>query len=211
VLEEVPQLGYLQVLRLSITLKRMEFRKQFQVIEKLFKHVPIMKMRVDSTGMGKNIAEDLGAAFHSRIEDVTFTNENKGDMASNLKLRMEDQSIAYPSDKDLMRQIHSIKRKTTDTSVVKFEVDQSERKAHHGDKFWALALASAAGQPAQMHRVTLLSKNITRKIANTDRIIQMPQERTFIKTNLIQGINYKKLPQPVKHVAEFNIGGMINL
>jgi len=209
VLEEVPNLDYLQVLRLGISMKRMTFRKQFDMICKLFQHVPILKMKIDSTGIGRNIAEDLQSKFHSRIEDINFTNENKGEMAANLKLRMEDQAIAYPSERDLIRQIHSIKRKVSETSVIKFEIPESERRSHHGDKFWALALGSSAGQPAQMHKVVLLSTNI-RKIAPNDRIIKLPPNRIFKRDTVIEGVNYKKIEMPPRVASEFAVDSLIS-
>ena len=68
-------------------------------------------------------------------------------MCVGLKIRMEDQMIGYPSDRDLIKQIHSIKREISQANQVKFSAQ--EDRTHHGDKFWSLALASDAGSPLQ--------------------------------------------------------------
>lgn len=202
VLEELPEYDYLQVVRLIISLKRASYRNQFETVDRLFKFVPVKSLKVDSTGIGDNLAEDLQRRFHSRVIDVNFNNENKGDMATNLKLRMEDRSLAYPNDRDLIRQIHSIKRKVSESSLVKYEVAPQDRRKHHGDKFWALALGSSAGEPAQMHKVTLVASQTGKPLGET-RLIPSTDTRLFKKTPVVYGVDFKKLPPPPKHDAEF--------
>jgi phage FluMu gp28-like protein len=203
VVEEIPEKGYLQILRLMISMKNVEFKSQFDAVVNLFGRTPILKMKIDYTGMGRNLGEDLERRYHSRIQNVTFNNENKSEMATNLKLRMEDQAIAYPNDRKLIRQVHSIKRKVTENANVKFDVDPSEKRMHHGDKFWALALASSAGEPAQMHRVRLIKGTISETPNNSKRLVKIPNKRMFNKTPTVLGVNYKKLPPPPMHDSEF--------
>ena len=199
--EEIPSEGNLQIVRLLVSMKKTEFRQQFNILDKIFGMIPIKKLKIDSTGMGRNLAEDLKRKFHSRIEDINFTNENKNGMATNLKLRMEDQSIALPSNRDLKRQIHSVKRVVSTNSIVKFEV--TKNRMHHGDKFWALALASSAGQPAQMHQVKLVTANTSMMVAGSKRMLVVPEKKTFVNTPAIDGIPYRQLPSPPKHNEEF--------
>lgn len=201
VIEELPSHDHLQIVRLLITMKRTEFRKQHNILKKLFKLVPIKLLKIDSGGMGQQMGENLRKAFHSRIDDLKFNNENKKDMATNFKLRLEDQSIAYPNDKDLIRQIHSVKRKVTENSVVKFEI--ARNRLHHGDKFWALALASSAGKPAEMHSIKLVTASAT-KVHGSHRIITTVPDKLFKGSPaVIHGTNWKKLPAPPRHANEF--------
>jgi len=92
-LDENPNLDHLQSVRLMLTMKKTEFRKQFDIISKLFKILPIRLLNVDSTGIGTNIGEDLRKRFGSRINDMKFNSENKGEMATNLKLRTAHQAV----------------------------------------------------------------------------------------------------------------------
>ena len=205
ILEEIPGLNYLQIVRLVISLKNVNYKKQFDMIEKLFNRVPIKLLKIDSTGLGDNLAEDLKRRFRSRIEDVKFTNPNKGELAINLKLRFEDQIIAIPNNRDLIRQIHSIKRKVMENALIKYEVDASEKRKHHGDMFWALALASSAGEPAQMYRVRLINTKLVSPILSK-RILSGIPSRTFNKIPMIGGISdYKKLPPPPNHYNDFTL------
>jgi phage FluMu gp28-like protein len=205
ILEEIPSQDFLQIERLNVTLKNATYRTQFNVVEKMFTLLPIRKMKVDSTGIGDNLSEDLKNRFRSRIEDVKFTNENKGDMASNLKIRFEDQSIAIANDRDLIGQIHSIKRKVTENAIIKYEVPSSERRKHHGDKFWALALASISGQPAQMYRVKLFGSDLSiGKTIKAERLLRGEIKRVSgVLPSFIS--NYRRELPPDIHSADLAI------
>jgi phage FluMu gp28-like protein len=203
VIEEVPRLNFLHVVRLMSTLKNTQYRLQFEYVQKLFSLLPIRLLRIDSTGSGDNLAEDLKKRFHSRIENVVFSNQNKGEMAVNLKIRMEDQILAIPNNRDLIRQIHSIKRKISENALIKYEIDNSEKRKHHGDKFWALALGSSAGEPAQMYRVKLFSSSLL-PVKTTGRIVTAPIVRIAGRTPAYIG-NYKNVPLPLKHFPEIGL------
>lgn len=206
IVEEVPEMNYFQSIRLIASMRKMEFRKQFQFICKLFKHLPIRLMKIDSTGMGKQLAEDLKKKFHSRIDPVHFTNEIKNDIATNFKFRLEDQTLGIPNDRDLIMQIYSIKRKVTEgNNTVRYEAEKS--KKHHGDKFWSLALASFSGEPAQMHRVKFVSAGILQpEHKSFNRLLKPEKHRNFIGMPMAVGsVDYKKLPMPPFHAGEFAI------
>jgi phage FluMu gp28-like protein len=210
IIDENSNLDHMQSVRLILTMKRTEFRKQFDIICKLFQLLPIRAMNVDSTGIGTNIGEDLRKKFGSRINDIKFNSENKGEMATNLKLRMEDQTIAIPSDRDLLRQIHSVKRIVSQNSVVKYEVQKS--RMHHGDKFWALALASIAGKPAEMIKLRMVTAHQA-VVSNTGRILKQENSRIFtgnpyvIDSPYMAGVakSMTSLTPPPKHFSEFEI------
>ena len=210
IIDENPELDYLQTVRLMISMKNTEFRKQFDIITKVFSMLPIRIMYVDSTGIGSNIGEDLRKTFGSRVNDLKFNTENKGEMATNLKLRMEDQTIAFPSDRDLKRQIHSLKRVVSSNSVVKYEVEKT--RMHHGDKFWALALASLAGKPAEMIKLKMVTAHSS-IIKNTNRLLKQNTSRIFIDNphnaaspHIIGGMkSIASLTLPPKHLSEFVI------
>ena len=203
VIEEVrDRNSILHVLRFMLTMRKTSFRAQFTHIKRLFNYVPIRMLRVDATGMGLNIAEDLSRKFYGRVNACHFTNENKGEMAKNLKLRFEERSIAIPDDRDLIRQIHSVKRKLTEASNVKFEVEKN--RLHHGDKFWALAMASAEGEPAQMHKVSMVdAKQMGTPVPKSVRLISDTSDRLFRENPRVSGseiMDFRRLTLPPAHV-----------
>ena len=80
----------------------------------------------------------------------------KEEAATNLKIRFESMTMAilndvrhhndgeYGSDiPKLMKQLNSIRRKSTQHGNFVFDVEKN--KEHHGDRAWALALASSMG------------------------------------------------------------------
>jgi phage FluMu gp28-like protein len=101
---------------------------------------------MDYTGLGMNMVETLEQEFGSKIEKVIFTNDIKEQMMTELHIAFEPTRdpphVTIPNDRDLLRQIHAIK-KSPITSGVKFDVDRDED--HHGDMAWSLALAWRAG------------------------------------------------------------------
>ena len=205
VLEEMPDMGFFQSVRLMASLRKMEFRRQYKFVEKMFKHLPIRALKIDSTGMGKQLSEDLHKVFRNRVIPVHFTNEIKNEIATNFKFRLEDQGIGIPNDRDLIMQIYSIKRKVSENSTIRYEAERTRQ--HHGDKYWALSLASSAGEPAQMHRVKFVSSNIFQPMSKkVSRLMPIEKKRSFVTVPLAVGsIDYKKLPAPPRHEAEFEV------
>jgi phage FluMu gp28-like protein len=131
--------------RVGITLDRMPFEKQMALVSKAIDILPITKLLIDQTGMGIKMAEDLTTRHRSKVEGVDFTNAAKETWAVDVKVKMEKGELPIPLHRDLAYQIHSIRKKVTDSKHTSFDTDGTE--THHADMFWALALAvSAANQ-----------------------------------------------------------------
>lgn len=127
------------IVRYMSSLKRTSFDDQKEFLRKILRQYKVKKLRIDATGMGMNLAEDLRREFPHLIEAYWFTRELKEEMAVNLKKLFEDKRIIIPNDSNLIAQIHSIKRTPKSQG---FSYD-SKRNAEigHADKFWALAMA----------------------------------------------------------------------
>lgn len=129
-------------LRLAITLDATPFDDQMAVLETAVTTLPIMKLLIDQTGIGMQLAETMSGRYPGRVEGVTFTNPAKALWAGNAKQLTQQRRAPIPADRDLAYQIHSIKRRVTAAKNIVFDVETSER--HHADKFWAWALAVTA-------------------------------------------------------------------
>jgi phage FluMu gp28-like protein len=135
-------------LRLALTMDNMEFDDQLSIVMTVMTQLPVKKLLIDQTGIGRNIAENAAKKFPSKVEGVDFTNATKQLWAGNTKMVMQQRKAPIPIDRDLAYQIHSIKKLITPSKNVVFDTDRNEK--HHADKFWALALAhSAALEPRQ--------------------------------------------------------------
>lgn len=133
----------LQVVRFSFQIDRQKFEFQKNYLRNVLTNIPIKKMVIDAMGIGMNIAEDLHTEFPDIVEELAMEGEWKDRAAQSMKIRFENQIIAIPDDEQLKRQIGSIKKKVSTSGNVSYDAEKD--KDHHGDKFWALALASYAG------------------------------------------------------------------
>lgn len=122
--------GAVYSLRYQESFRNMPFPKQrerlFEIITTLR---PFLKrFRIDETGLGKNLAEDLSAKFGGVIEPVTFTMPVKEELANGLKILMQERNIVLARCRSTIAQIHSIKQKLTTAGNSIFD---SERNRHH--------------------------------------------------------------------------------
>jgi phage FluMu gp28-like protein len=150
-IEEIPisANSFLHVVRFTHQLDRVKFSDQEDFLTKIMKFIPIQMMAMDATGLGMNLSENMETKFPGRIDAIQMSSEWKDKSAQNMKIRFESQTIAVPDDDKLKRQIGSIKRKVSDSGGVRYDAEKD--KEHHGDKFWALTLASNCGiEPSKL-------------------------------------------------------------
>lgn len=121
------------------TLARMAFDGQRSHMAGLVEGWKIRRLAMDSTGIGMQLSEDMQRLYPGKVERVHFTREKKEEMALSVKKLFETQHIRIPNDRDLVMQLHAIKRKPTEKGFT-YDADRNEQ-IKHADLFWALALA----------------------------------------------------------------------
>jgi phage FluMu gp28-like protein len=133
-----------KVLRLMATYKQSDFDLQERELSRFLDVAKPTRLCIDETGLGMQMAEGLKKKYGSQVEPIPFTNANKEAMAIALHKEFEKgrSGILIPNDRDLISQIVAIKREVTSTGAFRYSVERNEK--HHGDKFWALALANWA-------------------------------------------------------------------
>lgn len=136
-------------LRAIISLSNVEFEYQEMIILHILRVLPIARMLIDQTGLGRNLAENMIKLFPIKVAGVNFSQAIKQMLATDLKKLVQTARIRIPADRDLAYQLHSVKRVVSGT-LLKFDVvddgSTTGGKGHHGDMFWALALSSAAAK-----------------------------------------------------------------
>lgn len=118
---------------------KMPFRIQKERLLNLLKPSTTQLMAIDKGGIGLNLHEDLAFQYPSKVKGVSFAPAVKERLAKNLRILFEEKKIRIPNDPSLISHILSIRRTASKTSVFSYGADD---KDHHGDKFWALALAA---------------------------------------------------------------------
>jgi len=127
-----------------------DFDSQLAYINDLIRRMRPQAVRVDETGLGRKLSADLRSVHGSLIEPITFTNQNKEEMALNVKGLMERGKLVLQKDnRRLAAQIHNIKREITPSGNIRYSGEP------HDDMFWALALA-CKGQNKPIFRIFTL-------------------------------------------------------
>ncbi|MFZ8784969.1 terminase large subunit domain-containing protein [Thermocrinis sp.] len=134
ILEKVAGRYYL---RKQEILRKLPFSEQFQIIDHLTAYA--RKVAIDETGIGMQLAEELAKKWGElKVLRVYFTAKAKEELASRVKAVFEDKIISIPPDKDLIEDLHSVKRTLTPAGNIRYE---GETQDSHADRFWSLALA----------------------------------------------------------------------
>ena len=119
-------------------LKKATFEHQKTVVKDHMNVYLKSSMRLDMTGIGRDIAETMETKYPSRAEGVYFTASSKEMMVLNLKKMFEDKVISIPNDPTLIADIHAIKRRAGQKRML---YDADRNAYGHADRFWSIALA----------------------------------------------------------------------
>ncbi len=157
------KLGDTKYTRKIIVLEKTPFRIQRDVLFSIYSHPKFRRAEQDETGLGMQLAEECRDQFGKfRIETVSFNSKVKEELAYSLLTAFQDRTIRIPEDKDVREDLHSIRKVTTASNNMRFDVAKSEVSGH-ADRFWALALANHAANDASSGPVIITSKKISRK------------------------------------------------
>jgi len=126
--------------RLIRSYDRVPFAEQEADLRRLLAVLPIARLSIDQNGLGMHLAENLRRDF-AQVVPETFTNESKETWANDFKILLQRKDLVLPKDRELVSQIHSVKRRLTPSGKPSFEVERDEVGRGHADRFWAVALA----------------------------------------------------------------------
>jgi len=127
------------------TYSQKEFSLQERDLSRLLGSKRVIRACLDSTGIGMQLTENLKKKFSVLVEPIHFTSEVKTQLSNGIYIAFERQVMNLLRDKDLMQQIHSIKKTMTESlKYPRFDTESTAQ--HHADKYWALALALHAAE-----------------------------------------------------------------
>jgi len=156
--------------RMCVTMRNKSFDEQKYILSQALDTLPIAKIAIDETGLGMNLAEDMSNQYRNIVVPVNFASKVEADtkkskkdkkdtiavkerMATDVRIVCERGNIVIPQDRELIQQIHSVKKETSILGTVRYSVDKNEK--HHADRFWALALALLMARPAKRTSVLI--------------------------------------------------------
>ncbi len=119
--------------------KNMAFAAQKSAVLDVDQRFDVEAWRIDKTGLGMQLAEDLQAAHPERFEGVWFSAQRKARLALNLLKLCEDRRLILPNDPGVLAQLHAVQKQVSGESI-RYDADRTEDG--HADLFWAVALAA---------------------------------------------------------------------
>ena len=126
------------VCRLLRSYDRVPFAEQEADLSRMLNTLPIARLSIDKSGIGMNLAENLGRAFPQVVGEA-FTSASKERWCTDFKILLQRRDVDLPRDRELVAQLHSIKRRVMPSGNVTFEAERTNRG--HADRFWAIVLA----------------------------------------------------------------------
>lgn len=131
------------------------FREQSAALAALMANRRVRHCCIDAGGIGMPLAEAAIEAFGStRVEAVTFTSSVKDEMASRLRMRVEDGTLRIPADEAIRNDWHSVRRSVVSIGPARYEAGHGS--AGHADRFWAACLAVRAAGSGSVGVVEML-------------------------------------------------------
>ncbi len=124
--------------RLLRSYNQVPFAEQEASLRQMLERLPIARLSIDRSGIGMNLAENLARDYPQVIEE-NFTNESKERWATDFKILMQRHDVILPKNRELVSQIHAIKRQVLSSGRVTFNAERTNKG--HADQFWAVALA----------------------------------------------------------------------
>ncbi len=142
----VEAVGKVKFTRMVKVLEKAPFRVQREALFEVLRHKQARRCCIDATGLGMQLAEEAEEAFGKyKVEGLTFSEAVKEELASPLRSEFEDRTFWVPADHDVREDLHSIRRFTTKSQHIRFDVAASDVNGH-ADRFWAAALANHAAK-----------------------------------------------------------------
>ena len=132
--------------------EQVPFSQQEADLRRLLETLPVARLSIDKSGIGMNLAENLARDYPQVVAEA-FSNESKERWATDLKILLQRRDILLPRDRELVGQIHSIKRRVLPSGKISFDAERSARGGH-ADRFWAIALACQKERGAKPHKRT---------------------------------------------------------
>lgn len=125
------------------------YDKQFSDLKKLVAEVGAKRVSIDETGVGAIFVERAkreGLGMGVRVEGIVFTHDKKERWATNFKADLQKGRGKYPPIPELLRQIHGVRRKKSETGFYRFSGEPD-------DMFWSaqLGVYGEGHEPVKFH------------------------------------------------------------
>lgn len=115
-----------------------EFDYQFKYISNIIQTMKPIRVCIDATGIGAQLAEQLHKKFQS-VQEVKFTNESKNEMFNLTKKHLGSATLKLPNDDSIIEDLHKIKRVVSSSGSISYKATRDD--SGHADDATSIALA----------------------------------------------------------------------
>ncbi|MGH7973455.1 MAG: terminase large subunit domain-containing protein, partial [Limisphaerales bacterium] len=143
VLDVGEQVGDVTWDRLRIELLNRPFSEIEDMLYRLLKMPQLKRACIDATGMGVQLAERARERFEWKVEPITFTAPVKEDLATGLKMDLEQRHLRLVDDPELRADLRGIRKEITLSGNTRYAGETADS---HCDRFWAKALRQHAAR-----------------------------------------------------------------
>ena len=112
---------------------RVPFQTMENDLKLMLETLPIARLSIDATGMGMQLAESL-RMDNPQVIGETFTTQSKEIWCTDFKIRLQQQKMRLPKDRQIVSEIHSIKKRVTDAGRIVFTAERVARS--HADRLY---------------------------------------------------------------------------
>jgi len=128
----------------AVEFSKAPFGEQFELLSSIMKIRNVRRLAIDQSGLGMQLAEDLGRRFGTRVEPIIMTAPVKESLASRILAAFQRGDIHIPNHRPLIDDLHSMQRTVTISGNIRYVAPREA--GSHADRWTALALAlQAAG------------------------------------------------------------------
>ena len=106
-----------------------------------------------------NLAENLARDFPQVVAEA-FTNDSKERWATDFKILLQHRDAVLPRQREMVSQIHSIKRRVLPSGKVSFDAERTG--PGHADRSWVIALACQKERGPAPSRATEIGVRVIR-------------------------------------------------
>ncbi len=132
------ELGGRFVCRMLRSYNQVPFAEQEAELRQMLEILPVARLSIDRSGIGMNLAENLERDYPQVVPE-NFTSDTKERWATDFKILLQRRDVVLPRDRELVAQIHSIKRRVLASGKVAFDAEKTRKG--HADRYWAVVLA----------------------------------------------------------------------
>jgi len=136
--------GDMVKIRLQDELKHMPYdfnlpgMTQLKHIARLNADFNVTEIKIDATGVGVRIEEDMWRLFGAKVTPIIFTNKEKEILITNFKILCEKRGIELVDDPEFISQLLSLERDYTPSGMMRYKHVHGKRD----DRVWSACLAT---------------------------------------------------------------------